>query len=203
MAETYGVLTVEAVRGGTVAEIRAYLEAAEDAYNNLYALDILTNRVREVVRDASNSGYKGKGRKPNFRTIKPLKAVDNLVLPEDRLRLSSVVIQSPGIWEFLGALNILEVIRNSLNDRHERKKDADYRNDFEKERLFLENQRLLTEAIRNYAQAMREFNVPEEQIRQVVAEHGYNFLSRLDAFQDSDLIGGASIRRVNERNRYR
>ena len=196
MAEQYGILTVEAIRGGTITEIRAYLEVVEDAYNNLYALDIIIDRAREISNDAGNASGYGKRKKPNFRSLKPLKGVDNLILPEDKLLLSSIVIQSPGIWEFLGSLNPLEVMRNYLNDRHERKKDVNYRESLERERLILENERLRTQTIQDYANLLRDLNVPEEQIRPVLAEHGFNALSRLNSFQDGNLIGGASIRRA-------
>src|SRR4051794_21952202 len=49
-------------------------------------------------------------------------------LPDDAIAaeplvVQRVVLESPGIWEFLGTLNPLEVLRKYLNDRHERQKD--------------------------------------------------------------------------------
>jgi hypothetical protein len=40
----------------------------------------------------------------------------------EQLILASVSINSPGYWDFIGALNPLEVLRKYLNDRHERQK---------------------------------------------------------------------------------
>lgn len=47
--------------------------------------------------------------------------------PDDRLELRRISIESPGFWEFFGALNPLQQIREYLKDRHERRKDVDYR----------------------------------------------------------------------------
>jgi hypothetical protein len=59
--------------------------------------------------------------------------------PADPLVVSRVVFESPGFWEFLGNLNPLEVLRNYLNDRHEREKDREYRSAAERERLAIAN----------------------------------------------------------------
>src|SRR5208283_3018379 len=39
---------------------------------------------------------------------------------------NAVEINSPGFWEFLGSVSPLEIMRNYLNDRHERRKDREY-----------------------------------------------------------------------------
>lgn len=49
MAEEYGILTIEGVRGGTVAEIRDYLLSIENAYSNLYAFDLFVDRAQQIV----------------------------------------------------------------------------------------------------------------------------------------------------------
>lgn len=58
---------------------------------------------------------------------------------DDALRLRAVELHSPGHWDFIGRLNPLEVIRQFLQDCHERRKDREYRESAEVERLALEN----------------------------------------------------------------
>ncbi len=102
MAERYGILSIRSERGGTVAEIRSFLEAIENAYNNLYVFELFVTRVREVADDDFRINF--------YR--EQFNNVDSLILPEDRLYLRSVVIESPGVWEFLGSLNPLEVMKS-------------------------------------------------------------------------------------------
>ena len=90
MAEEYGKLTIEAERGGTITEISDYLLTLENAYNNLYAFDFLYVRARQIANGDRDS-YRSP-RVSALRALKPLKNVEGLVLPEDRLRLVSVVI---------------------------------------------------------------------------------------------------------------
>lgn len=203
MAEEYGRLTIEAERGGTIAEISDYLLSLENAYNNLYAFDLLYVRARQIVygdRDSQSTIFENVVRYPRASTLKalkPFKNVEGLVLPEDRLRLVSVVIPSPGFWEVIGSFNPLETIRKYLGERHEQRKDREYREPLEAEKLSLENEKLRTEVLRDKVEFMRSMEMPEEQIRQALAEHVIRPLSSMDQYQDSRLIKGASIRKID------
>lgn len=53
-------------------------------------------------------------------------------------QLSAVELHSPGFWEVLGSLSPLKFITDSIQHRHERKKDKDYRKAAEASRLWLE-----------------------------------------------------------------
>ena len=53
--------------------------------------------------------------------------IASLVPRKEQLILSAVKLTSPGFREFSGTLNPLEVLRKYLNDRHERRKDHEYR----------------------------------------------------------------------------
>lgn len=118
-------------------------------------------------------------------------------MPDDKLRLMSVVIQSPGIWEFLGSLNPLETLRKYVNDRHEQRKDREYREPLERERLALRNEKLRTEVILDKVIVLREIGMPEEQIRNFLSEHVIKPLASIDQYQDSYLINGASVRKAD------
>ncbi len=72
--------------------------------------------------------------------------MESLLLPSPRLErlhghplaLDHVRMESAGFWQFVGSLNPLAQMRGYLADRHERKKDVEYRNDSERRRLFAE-----------------------------------------------------------------
>ncbi|PEN05045.1 hypothetical protein CRI93_14115 [Longimonas halophila] len=178
MAEQYGRLRIEARRGAKVKEIAEFLTALEEAYNNLYVIEFYISNREDLFR-------KRPYYPPPFEYPVPFERIRGLILPEDELRLDSVVIESPGWWEFLGVLNPIESLRKYLNDRHERNKDIDFRSEQEKEKGELEIERLKT-------QVLKEAGFSEEDIRRMIVEHGANPLQSLDKFQDSKLIGGAS-----------
>jgi hypothetical protein len=60
--------------------------------------------------------------------------------PEYRLVLYGVELQSPGFWDFLGQLNLLETIRLMFNDYDENQRRKKYKNSAEARKLSLENQ---------------------------------------------------------------
>ena len=65
-----------------------------------------------------------------------------MITPQYELVLDGVSLSSPGAWDFLGKLNPLDVIRQYLTDRHERRKDKEYREAHENRKLYLENKLL-------------------------------------------------------------
>ncbi len=140
MSEETDRLTIVAQRGGSVAEISAFLRDLENAYLALYTFDHLWLPRRlghyfplelwlKVGIPFRHFGQLG---------IVPLK-VDEIP-PSARLSLERVRIESPGFWEFLASLNPLQQIREYLNDRHRRRQDRDFREASEKERLDLDNE---------------------------------------------------------------
>jgi DNA-directed RNA polymerase subunit N (RpoN/RPB10) len=116
------------------------------------------------------------------------------------LRISSVQLQSPGFWEFLGTLNALETFRKYLADRHERRKDRNWREPYEAEKAGLENEQLRTQVVKDQVDLLTKVGVPRHLIRRVVLTHVTRPLSTIDRFQDSGLIGGVL---TNTRRRRR
>lgn len=195
----YGKLKISTERGGEVREIIQFLSALENAYNNLYALDFISSNAddyRRRYRDFFPYRFT-----PNLGL--PLD-VEGLILPEDRLKMTSVVIESPGFWEFLGTLNPLLQLREYLKDRHERRKDSDDREGYESERLALENERqrlenekLKTEIIRDRIRLLEEAGFDPEERRRLLIRHAIEPLSHLDRHINQRLISDASVKKEN------
>ena len=115
--------------------------------------------------------------------------------PEIPLVVSRVVLRSPGFWEFLGALNPLEVTRKYLNDRHERRKDDEYRSPAEADRLALENALLGLDVLRRYRELEREYDdsaAGGEMLRRYIGGAVRPSLERLGELMDRGLIEGGS-----------
>lgn len=194
------VLRVKGERLGEVAEIVKYLENMERAYNHIFAFDLIVQETRERYAEEWTPWSRSSARKTS-RTLRQIRDAKSVVLPEDRLRLRAVSIQSPGSWDFLGSLNPLEVLRKYLADRHERKKDLAYRNAAEAERLRLENEKLKTEVVRDRIEILRGLNIPEDRIAAALNLHVVAPLSELDEPQDTGLIIDAEIIEMDDGDR--
>jgi len=182
------ILKLHATRLGDVSQIVELLEAVENAYDNLYAFDLIVEEAKTRY-EPMRLFYAGSRRRTVRRIAKP----HQVVLPEDRLVLHSVEIHSPGFWEFLGTINPLEVLRKYLNDRHEREKDRDYRNSAEAERLRLENEKLTTDVVKDKLELLRAIGLPEDRIRDAISRHLLEPLGRIDKVQDAELVVSADV----------
>ena len=196
-----GTLKLRGLRGGTIAEITNFLSDMERAYNALYwfaedaAMWRVTDRLwRRYVPFPpavySISTFRGENRSG-------VRASSDEVPPNYRIEVNRVSIQSPGFWEFLGGMNPLQQLREYLKDRHERRKDREYRECAEKERMKLDNmllQRAIldkeTSALREQIAIMRDVGYDDDLIRQIVWERLGPPLSQLGRHQDTRLIEG-------------
>ena len=189
-------LRVKSERLGEVTEVVGYLQNMETAYNHIFAFDLIVQEAKE--RYSEEPFFWGRSRRRASRTIRQIRDSSSVVLPEDRLRLRAVSVQSPGFWDFLGALNPLETLRKYLAERHERKKDLAYRNAAEAERLRLENEKLKTEVVRERIEILRGLDIPEDRIAAALNLHIVAPLSKLDEAQDAALILDAEIVEVED-----
>jgi hypothetical protein len=142
------VLRVSGTTGSAAADVGRWLLDLDDAYSNVLAfLEIINDAFialrPELVRETMRSG----------------RAVD-LIAPSERLRFQGASFSSPGWWDVFGKLNPLEVIRQYLNDRHEHRKDREYREAADRTRLDLENDLLRTKVIAEKLTIAREIGVP-------------------------------------------
>lgn len=111
------------------------MNALEASYQAIARVELAAGRAADALSVSRRYGP------PEFfyGSIFNVPSVPAHLAVADPLIVSRVVLQSPGFWEFFGSLNPLEVLRKYLNDRHERKKDDDYRSAAERDRLEIEN----------------------------------------------------------------
>jgi hypothetical protein len=146
-----------------VESFRRVLAVLEEAYDGLAALDAVLAAPTPAER-ASRTGSAVQRRRQEASDARDridlahryLEWPSALRGAEDSLFLQSCEVGSPGFFEFLGALNPLEVLRRYLNDRHERQKDRQYRNKLEAERLDLENMLLQNEVFGERLRLIKE-----------------------------------------------
>jgi hypothetical protein len=171
----------------------------ESAYNSLYLFDMSVARWSSARRHshrfmpdefffmglAANGGFQF----PDWSSDE--------ITPDYRLELKEVSIQSPGFWEFVGGLNPLQQIREFLKDRHERRKDREYRESAEKERLRLDNELLQrqihdkeTGTLRDQVLLLQELGFGEDVLREIVWARIGPPLAKLGQHQDKGLIEG-------------
>lgn len=111
-------------------------------------------------------------------------------MPSDRLIISKVNIQSPGFWEVIGSLNPLQQIREYIKDRHERKKDKNYRCRQEEELKELEIQERKDKIVNERIKTLKELGYSDIEIRQLVTSMVIQPLNRLGQHQDNGQIDG-------------
>jgi hypothetical protein len=127
---------------------------------------------------------------PNLFELQGKIDIDKIILPSDRLIISKVNIQSPGFWEVLGSLNPLQQIREYIKDRHERKKDENYRSRQEEEIGELEIQERKDKLINQRIETLRRLGYSDAEIRQFVTAMVIQPLNRLGNHQDNGQIEG-------------
>ena len=122
-----------------------------------------------------------------------VKELELYIPSSERLIMKAVRLSSPGVWEFLGALNPLEVIRKSLNDLHERRKDREYREAAERERLELENALLESEVLSQRIKIAKELGATDRELALLMNKFVFEPLKALRRHQIDGLVDNAHI----------
>lgn len=194
-----GSLRIFTRRGGTVREIVGLLQYVEDAYNKIFlfslSVDFFADRERFFIM------WRHYGFAPllwaPFVGLPQFKFFEAM-LPEYKLEAKRIQIESPGFWEFLGALNPLQQIREYLNDRHKRRQNREYREQAEGERLLLENELIRRQVwekenavLRERINIHKEIGYSDEEIRRLIWVYVSQPLIALGKHQDAGLIENA------------
>ena len=180
-----------------VSDVSGFLAALEEAYSGtslfLHAID-RGNRwqFRPSAYFVPAPFIPLLGRRIPLEKILSRELDFSVQLPSaQRLMLRAVRLESPGWWEVIGKLNPLEVIRQYLNDRHERRKDDSYRNKAERDRLHYENEILRNKVIAERIELARKLGATDEDLAPLWNSLLIRPLRRLDAFQDQGVISNA------------
>jgi DNA-binding transcriptional MerR regulator len=191
-------IKILADRAGTVKELTNYLTDLENAYNSLHALDRFLDYNHPESRSSRRMRYFIYEFGLPLNSSLKLDNSSDLIKPVDTLVISRISIQSPGFWEIVGSLNPLQQIREYLKDRHERRKDIEWRETSEKEKAMLENE-LIQKQIIEYdnklqvdrIKILKEIGFSNEEIRELIWANAGKPLMELGKHQDNGIIKSA------------
>jgi hypothetical protein len=196
-----GYLRVDGQGEVPVHDMREMLAAFEESYVAIASAEILI-----AERIAALEAFRRWGRR--WGPPELLLPMAGALLPQQLgfsqrpavvdvpLVVSRVVLRSPGFWEFMGTLNPLEVTRRYLNDRHERRKDDEYRSRADADRLALDNAVRGLDVLERYLRLRRDYGddlpIDPDVLPKSVAAAIRPALERLAECDDRGLISGAS-----------
>jgi hypothetical protein len=189
--------------------VAAYLMDLKYAYDSIFVFEAVIDGLRRSAREfpfpsyqyALASGWPVASRRGvrHLRDWPPAPdQIASLVPNSDRLILTGVRLASPGFWDFLGKLNPLEVLRQYLNDRHERRKDYKYRESAEERRLLLENLERENRVIAERIRIARDLGATTSDLAPLLNDLIYKPLVTLGRHQDQGVIEGARIMRLGD-----
>ncbi len=189
-----------------VALVVAYLADIRHAYDSILVFDFAIDNMRRASREFRYMNIPFPldldwpflfGRRLRRTSQWPLGAdqITSLVPISQQLRLAAVQLQSPGFWDFLGKLNPLEVVRQYLNDRHERRKDRDYRESAEERRMLLETLSLENRVLSERVKLAKELGASDEDLAPLLNELVYKPLTALAVHQDRGVVDRAELPR--------
>jgi len=189
--------------GLPVHRIADFLNTLEEAYNALLLLDRLIEDYdswlderdeqlrRKRLRDLRRFGCL-------LTTRESLRRAGNLFTPKSRLRVHAIEVGSPDFWAFVGKLNPLEVIRQWVQDAHERRKDREYKESAEARKLELDNEMKRVEIedhelanelkkveiVDRKIEIAKQLGATDEDLAPLVRNLFYKPLKRLERFND-------------------
>jgi len=223
MKNEKAIATFHAHRLGDVEKIRELLFDIENAYNNVYVFEILTDREflhefeysknlshhTESLRNYLHSkrGSFHRLLMAEFFLSHPLadfaikrdlwgfSNVRDIISADAKLELISVNIQSPGFWEFAGALNPLKTVVDILNLIREWQNDK-FRRKIEGEKAIRERLFDTIKGLRETSAFLRESGFSEEEIQNIIRNHLILPLNTLSKHLDARLIDYAEVKKI-------
>ncbi len=215
------VLRVHGVAGRLLSETRDCLEAIEHAYNSLYALETTIDSLVRYLRNLEDLfslprrllvplglGFPfppilGRPHVPQVSWPPSPSQLASMVLPADRLVFRGAQFESPGFWDIIGTLNPFETLRLYLNDRHERRRDKDFRNE-QVRRKFNQEERareahlqwMEDSALIRRIEEARRLGATERDIAPLLNELLHRPLRNVAHYQDGGLVEHAELQEL-------
>ena len=190
-----GLLRVEGFGNFQLRDVLRALNDLESAYNHILTFE---NDLAEIQRQQNQKVMKGRIPFYSHYLDQFNVPISSLVFPSERLIFVKAQISSPGWWEVLGKLNPLEVIRQWVSDAHERRKDRDYREPAEKERLGLDNLLHRSRVMRDWISTLKELGFEDLEIRGLLSQHFHEPLEKLQQHQTNGLLGTATLEPITD-----
>lgn len=205
--EPRGILRIESEGNVRVSEVRNFLESLENAYNGTLVFLKLMDE-----QGAAPQGTEGEARKQGpivapsemWNSASLSKLFSGVlgepwyVSPREQLILRRAQLASPGSLDFLGIAAVFGVIREYLKDRDERRKDKEYREAFERERLRLENEIRKNDVIAGRLKIARDLGLKEDHVSLMLDRLVVQPLVKLGAEQDRGLIVGVKEKDIDD-----
>jgi hypothetical protein len=183
----------------------AYLSDLRHAYNSILVFEVTVDGLR-AYRESGYPFYPGSLFPFSPSAIRRMSAwpptaaaIASVVPVSERLVLAHVRLQSPGYWDFIGQLNPFEVLRRYLNDRHEQRKDHEYRESAEERKLKLENLKLKNEVIEGRIKLAKQLGATDHDLAPLLNELVYRPLESLDRHQDKGIIENVEVRSLPDK----
>jgi hypothetical protein len=172
----------------------AYLSDLKRAYDFVFLFEAAVDRLSSPSGLQIGPPFRWRLRGFDVEWPPTAEQAASIVPQSHQLVLANVTIQSLGFWDFLGALNPLEVLQQYLTDRHERRKDPEYKEGAEQRRLEFEKFALEATVINDRIRTLKSLGANEYDLGPLKNELLYKPLTRLNSYQDGNLIESAELR---------
>ncbi len=187
------ILRIHGAIDARLEDVRDALGRLEHAYNSIYAFERAFARAERVALRGSAPAFMVD---PFAWTGVPIRTarmlaswpptpatVASMVASRDRLVLHTAQFKPGGFWEVVGAMGALDVIRQYVNDRGERRHD----------RAALESRLLEHTVVRERIEIARSLGTSEPELAPLLNELVHRPLRALDGAQDEGLLQSADI----------
>lgn len=178
--ESQGRIRFEMNDGSTIEEFSAVLLEFNEAYT---AIRFFLRRL--AGNDQSLNDLL------NFPPPNPLPTLAQPVM-------GAASFNSPGFWEAIASWNPLKVMCDYLEQRHERKKDNNYRNAIEQELGELEIVAKRNEVLAQQVETLKRSGFSDQEIKELMSKYIANSLENLGKRVDSGQITRIEADKVDD-----
>ena len=168
--------------------INAFIKTYVKEHANNKDMSDKSSIDRNLLKGFKYTFDKKKRELPNLLELQNIIQIDKIVLPNDKLYLSKIIIESPGFWEVIGSFNALEQIREYLKDRYAQKKANKYSSKQEAEIVSFEIEDRTNKQINERIGALKKIGYTDEKIKPLVASMLIKPLEKLGKYQDTKQI---------------